>query len=150
MGLVTRTTGVGLVLAEHSQDEAGVKRALQQIDDRLVLQKHPAAVPGGWVYKVFRLVSDDTPPDLVCAWADEYGNPLPLTSGLVDKVNSLRRDAPGKGVSVDEHNAAHVERARRIGRESAERVIEDHFAYVERGRHSVSMSGSRKRNRVPR
>jgi hypothetical protein len=146
VALITRTTAVGLVLAEHGQDEATVARALKQIDGRLCLQKHPGRVPGGWVYKVFRAWSDDHPADLICTWADEYGNPLPLTMGLVDQVNRLRLDAPNKGPDADAHNAAHLEAVRKLGRDLEQAVIDDHRAKVERGQVSVSLS---ERNRKP-
>lgn len=139
--IVTRKTTSGLVLAEQSQDEASVARALKQLDDRLCLQKHPGAVAGGWVYKVFRSWSDDHPADLICTWADEYGAPLPLTTGLVDMVNRLRLDAPNKGPDADAHNAAHLERVRRMGRDLEQAVIDDHRAKVERGQVSVSLAG---------
>jgi hypothetical protein len=150
VALITRTTHAGLVLAEHAQDEASITRALKQIDDRLCLQKHPGPVEGGWVYKVFRAWSDEHPADLICTWADERGNPLPLTFGLVDMVNRLRVDAPNKGPDADAHNAHLLEEIRRLTQDLGDQVIGDHRAYVERGRHSVSMSGKRKRNRVPR
>jgi hypothetical protein len=139
VALITRTTAVGLVLAEHAQDEAAVARALRQIDDKLCLQKHPGQISGGWVYKVFRAWSDDHPADLICTWADEYGNPLPLTMGLVDLVNRLRLDAPNRGVDADAHNEAHLAGIRKLGRDLEQAVIDDHRAKVERGRVSVSM-----------
>lgn len=146
MTLITRTTSVGLVLAEHAHDEAAVARALRQIDDKLCLQKHPGQTSGGWVYKVFRAWSDDHPADLICTWADEHGNPLPLTSGLVDLVNRLRLDAPNKGPDADAHNEQHLRGVRKLAGELEQAVIEDHRAKVERGRVSVSMGGT---NRKP-
>lgn len=141
MGLVMRETGAGLVIAEQSADEASIARALKQIDSRLVLQKHPAEIRGGWVYKVFAIVSDDQPAEAVCTWADEYGNPLELSSGLVDLVNRLRPDARSRrGPDSDERNAAHREQLQRAREEDAERVNEDHRAKIERGRVTVSLA----------
>jgi hypothetical protein len=146
MGLVMRETGSGLVLAEQAADEAGLSRALKQLDDRLVLQRHAGDVAGGWVYKVFTIVSDDEPAECVCTGADEYGNPLPLSSGLLDLVQRLRPDARDRrGPTSDERNAAYraeLDHARTV---DAERVSDDHRAKIERGSVTVSLTAGRRK-----
>lgn len=146
MGLVMRETGTGLVLAEEAQDEARLSRALKEIDSRLVLQKHAGDVPGGLVYKVFAIVGEDEPAECVCTWADEYGNPLELSSGLLDLVNRLRPDARGRrGASADERNAAYREHLQHIRDEDAERVNDDHRAKIERGAVTVSLTAGKRK-----
>lgn len=145
MGFVTRQMGSGLVLAEQSADEAGLQRALRQIDDRLVLQKHPASVGGGWVYKVYRIVSDDQPAHCVCTWTDDHGRPLPLSSGLLDLVQSLRVEARDRrGPDADERNRRRQERVAKAHRDAGDSLVSEHRARVEKGRVSVGLGSSSK------
>lgn len=147
MGLVTRETGSGLVVAEQGGDEAAISRALKRIDDRYVLQKHPGDVPGGFVYKVFCIVSEDRPAECILSWADDYGNPLPLSSGLVDEVQRWRpENRERRGPDADERNRLLLERREREAREALAAISDEHRAGIEKGRVSVSLGV---RNRVP-
>lgn len=138
--MITRETGSGLMVAEHSQDEAAISRALKRIDSRLVLQKHPGDVPGGFVYKVLAVVSEDRPPEYVATWADELGNPLPLSTGLVALVESLRKESRGRrGVDADEANRRLVERNTRYRIAAHESLDGDHAAKIERSSVTVGM-----------
>ena len=140
MRLVTRETGLGLVVAEQAADEAQLGRALKEIDDRYVLQKHPGNVPGGFVYKVYCVVSEDHPAECVLAWADEHGNPLPLSSGLLDEVRKWRPEARARrGPGADERNQALQERRERDRREALRAVSDEHRAELERGKISVAL-----------
>lgn len=146
MGLVMRETGSGLVLAEQAADEAGLSRALKQIDPRLVLQRHPGDVAGGWVYKVFAVVNEDEPAECICTWADDHGNPLPLSSGLLDLVNQLRPDARARrGPTSDERNTAYRGQLEQAKRDDAERVSDDHRAKIERKQVVVSLAAGRRK-----
>ena len=145
MGLVMRETGSGLVLAEQASDEAGLSAALKRIDSRLVLQKHPGEVAGGWVYKVFAIVSDDQPAECICTWADDHGNPLPLSSGLLDLVNKLRPDNRSRrGPSSDERNAELRAELEKTRSDNAERVNDDHRAKIERKAVTVSLASGQR------
>lgn len=146
MGFITRDTGLGLVVAEHRGDEAQLQRALKRIDDKLVLQRHPGNVEGGWVYKVFKIVSEDQPAVRITTWADEYGRPLPLSSGLVDRVQRLMLGARNQGVSTDEYNERLTEQRDRDRLSALEQVSAEHRAKVERGSVTVGFgSGTSKR-----
>jgi hypothetical protein len=81
-------------------DERAVERELQQLDDRLFLTFE---IEGGrQVYRVMcEYAGDHFAP--VCDWRDEKGQPLPLSSSLVELVRSLR---PRGGVAVQESIAA--------------------------------------------
>lgn len=135
MSLITRELPGGLVVAEHSMEAKAIERALKQIDDRLLLWP-PDAYSQHW--QVLSRVSDWQPPIPITAWMDDFGNALPLSSGLIDKVQRLRLDAPNKGLSVDEHNARHQEREERAAEERNQAVLAEHRPYVERDRTSVS------------
>lgn len=140
MGLVERMHESGLVLAEEGQDEARLQHALEQIDRSLVLQKHRADVGGGWVYKVIQQVSDDYAP-VVFTWCDTFGNPLPLSSGLVEEFKGLRKEAAARrGPDADERNRQLVERTRLQIEADRDAVMADHRARVEKGRVGVGMS----------
>lgn len=146
MPLTMRDTGFGLTIAEQSHDELSLTRALKQMDDRLVLQRHPGKVEGGFVYKVFKIVSEDQPAEAICTWCDEHGNPLPLSSGLLSKVESLRAGARGRGPDADEHNARLVADRERTREQALEAVVETHAPGIERGRLAVGFgSGTSKR-----
>lgn len=145
MALVTRRHGPGLVIAEEAFDEARLSLALKQIDRRLVLQKHRRdGVEGGWVYKVIQVVSDDYAP-VVFTWMDERGEPLPLSSGLVEELKRHLRGERTDLVSEDEHNRRLVERGRRVEEELTRAVVDDHRARVERGRVAVSLAHHNRR-----
>lgn len=144
MTLVTRRHESGLVLAEDAMDEARLNRALKQIHRDYVLQKaHRANVPGGWAYKVVHV-----PSGLVAfTWMDEFGRPLPLSSGLIDEFQRRLIGERGNAtvVDADEHNRRLLERRRKDADDGAMSVIEDHRARVERGRVSVALGASKPR-----
>lgn len=127
----------GLAVVEHSMDEQAVQRQLKQINDRLILWPPDATSP---YYRVVFRVSDDQPVIDVCAWMDDYGRPLPLSSSLIDKVNRLRPDAPNKGLTVDEHNDRHRARVRAQMDDRTAAVMQTHRAKVERDQTSVSFA----------
>jgi hypothetical protein len=138
--LVVRDTGQGLVVAEEAADEAQLGRALKEIDDRYVLQKHPGEVPGGWVYKVFCIVSEDQPAVCILTWANERGDPLELSSGLIDEVKRWRPEARGRrGPDADARNERLLEQTERDREARAATLADDHAAGIVRGRVSVSM-----------
>lgn len=146
MGLVTRDTGLGFVVAEEAADEAQLSRALREIDRDLVLQKERADVGGGWVYKVVQIVSDDYAP-VVFVWCDRQGNPLPLSSGLVEEFKGLRKEAASRrGPDADERNRRLVERTRQQIETDRETVIAEHRPRVEKGRMGIGMSTRGKRH----
>lgn len=141
MRLVTRETGTGLVVAEHSADEAALQHALREIDDRYVLQKHPGDVPGGFVFKVFCVVSEDQEAVCVLTWADDHGRPLPLSSGLIEEVKRWRPEARARrGPDADERNRRLEQRREQERREALAAITDEHRAQIERGRVTVGMS----------
>lgn len=140
---LTSRTHHGLTVVEHAADEHQIQRQLKEINDRLILW--PPDATSAYYRVVFR-VSDDKPVRDVCAWMDDYGNPLPLSSGLIDKVNRMRLDAPNKGLSVDEHNDRHRARMRAEMDARLEAVVAEHRRKVEYGQVSVSL-GPRPRKR---
>lgn len=135
MGVVTRHTGSGLVLAEYASDEAAVMRALKQIDGRFSLWPPDAVSP---YYRVVCHVSDWQDARVICTWMDENGRPLPLSSGILAEVDRLRLDARNKPVDADTANEQRRERLDNEKRARGEAIMDDHRPKVERGRTSVS------------
>lgn len=148
--LAYRRDESGLVVAERdlSGDEARLSRALKQIDDRLVLQKERHDGPPGWKWRVLRVWSDSHPPTPIVTWTDEFGHPLPLTEGLLDKVrvHMLGFAANRYYVDADEHNRRHVERVEKRLADEHAAIVEEHLPRLS-GRTSVSMSGRLRRRR---
>jgi hypothetical protein len=83
-------------------DEQAVQRELQKRDRLLFLDKE--IYEGRLLYSV-KFYQPDQEPLLVLWWHDEYGQPLPLTSGLVDKLDSLRKEVSSPAAErIAEHN----------------------------------------------
>jgi hypothetical protein len=80
----------GLVVPVQSMDEQAVQRELQKRDRMLFLDKE-ITYSNQLLYSVKFYVPDHAPLDLF-SWTDEYGNPLPLSSALIDKLDSLDRN----------------------------------------------------------
>ena len=81
-------------------DERSIERELQALDDRLFLTYEIER--GRAVYRVMcEYAGGKFMP--VCDWRDAKGEPLPLSSGLVEQVRSQR---PRGGVTVQESIAA--------------------------------------------
>ena len=144
--LAFRQDDSGLFVAETTRDEQAIIAALKEIDPRLALQKEPANAEGGWRYKVLRVWSEDHPPTPILTWTDEYGNPLPLTDGIIDKVHIHMLGFRGNEyyVSADEHNEKLQARRDKQLQDDLAAVTEEHLPRIS-GRLSVSMSGKRKR-----
>lgn len=155
MTLVARTTESGLVLAEQAQDEARLCRALKEIDDRYVLQANPSEETGQLIYEVLCVWSEDHPPVKVMAWTDRHGNPLPLSSGLIEEVKKWRPEArERRGADADAHNDRLRADTDRLRRTNLEAISDDHRAKVERARVTVSLGAGtskpeRMRNKRP-
>lgn len=133
----------GLYVVEYAADSDSIDRDLRRHDDRLFLTYEIDPRFDAKVYVVLCEVEGDRPPLAVCEWRDEYGRPLPLSSGILDKVKSL---APRGGVAAQEAfaaNEAMVEAAKREADEAMDEIAEDvgdrmagkRSASVHRGQH---------------
>jgi hypothetical protein len=141
--LIQRTHESGLVVAEQAMDEARLQRDLKDFDRRLVLQWRPP------YYVVVCVVSEHYAP-VVATWMDIYGNPLPLSSGLLEKVKAWHVGARNQPETVDEFNErlrAEIERDRA---NEDEAIWADHAPYLRRGRVSVSLADTGKPRRLHR
>lgn len=130
---VYRTHESGLVVAEQAMDEARLQRALKEFDRRLVLQWRPP------YYVVVCAMSDQYAP-VVATWMDLSGKPLPLSSGLVEKVKAWHVGARNRPETVDEYNARVGAELERDRQRDAEAIFDDHRPYLQRGRVQVSLA----------
>ena len=133
MTSIIRETGTGLVVAEQAADERAVGHALRQIDDRLALQHRPP------YYVVVKVVSEREAP-VIYTWMTATGDPLPLSSGLVEDFKKHRLDAPNKPPTVDERNRMRLAELEREWADAADALNDDHRGRVDRGRRQVSLA----------
>lgn len=110
---VTRPHRSGLTLVEDSLDEQAVQAQLALIDDRLYLSWEVRR--GRQLYRVLYDRGDQTPAP-IAEWCGPNGEPLPLSSGLVEHVKSLR---PRDGiVDLEGPQRRNEERAAKLKAES--------------------------------
>jgi hypothetical protein len=113
----------GITVASQASDEQSVRRDLKKIDDRYMLDCVPTSAGMCWI--VLCRVGSEQPPLVVCNWLDEQGTPLPLSSGLVEKVRRLRVD--GRFVQVDPETEN--QRLRQRNQEAFEDEIDEAVRY---------------------
>lgn len=92
MGLV-ETYRNGIHRVQFEADEKEVRQALRRLDPLLRLVWEVDQATQSRVYKVYRFVSESQPAVWICDWRGDGGEPLPLTSNLVDYVASLGRNS---------------------------------------------------------
>lgn len=118
----------GITVASNATDEATVRRELKKIDDRYMLDCVP--VDGGMCWTVLCRIGSDLPPWVVTNWLGDDGTPLPLSSGLVEKVKRLRVD--GRGDYIDPEIANEKLRAKNAA--DFDELIDDAVRYRQRHR----------------
>lgn len=136
MSLITRQTESGIVLAEHAADGAGLSRALKQIDRNLVLWPPDAMSP---YWRVLERRGDDHPAETILTWMGVDGAPLPLSSGILDAVQRIRRDGRGHGPTPEERNAELEAAVKKERRDGLDALADEYRPYLDRGRVGVSM-----------
>jgi len=103
-------------------DEAHVSRALREYDDDLRLI--PGVPKQGIPYKVY-VYRGDQPAVFVCAWADKNGDPLPLSSALLEMVKLHDRHTRDRAPDADEMNARLRERQAHDNETDTEALVDD-------------------------
>ena len=77
------------LLVVGGMDEKAIDRELKRRDPNLFLDKE--IWRGRLVYAV-KLMGEEHEPIWEMYWHDGYGNPLPLSSAIIDRLDSLRRE----------------------------------------------------------
>lgn len=126
-------TDSGLVLAEASADEAAISGYLKEVDPELELVRQVDPVFMMWSWRV-NVRSPRGDVSLVCVWEDENRMPLPLSSALVEKVKSLRKDSRERQLDADVANELHRQRLRKDAEDRVQDVIDDHRKRAGRNR----------------
>jgi len=118
-------TASGLAAVTRATDARSVQAALRAHDPELRLV--PQADPSGrFRWEVRRYMGENHPAVYVCAWMDEYGNPLELSHQLVDRVKQLDRNTVGAMPDPDELNARMLEDRRRDQERDWQAIVDDH------------------------
>lgn len=151
MNLVERTLDSGLILTESGMDQAAIERQLQKRDPLLTLQGWPSPTLGTILWKVVRYGGPDRPPDTVCVWQSDRGEPYPLSSGLLDLVDRLDRNTRGDYKNEDQRNDEFArERQKNLDRDN-EAIRDDttfrHGRPVLPRSQSLRMARDKRRNR---
>lgn len=144
--LTTRLHQSGLVLAEEAMDEKALTRALQrEVRSDVELRRYFDTRRRCVVYKIVHRDSGH----IFATWTDEYGNPLPLSSGIVEWFKRMQVGARNQDIDADEWNRRRADELRRQEEELTEAVRDEHKGRLA-DRVSVSMSGTRHRQRTDR
>src|SRR4051812_9036931 len=91
-------------------DSAAIQRALKQKDALLELQGWPSDTFDCLIWKVVRRYNEG-PPETVCVWQSDRGQPYPLSSGILDMVDKLDRNTATQNTTEDELNRQVKEKA---------------------------------------
>ena len=131
----TRTDG-GLLVPEGAQ-EAAVDAALRRHDPDLRLVPQDSDAYGRRVYKVYRYNGPDRPADFVCAWWDRKNEPLPLSGALVDMVQMLDKNSPGRGPTLEQEEARIRAQKRKEAREATRPIVEEFGPRLDGKKHTL-------------
>lgn len=132
----------GLYVVEYAADFDSIDRALRrEIDDRLFLSKEFDRRYDDFVYVVLCEVAGDHPPVCVTEWREETGRPLPLSSGILERVRSQRARGGVAAIEAFAANEAMQERNRREADEAMDEIGEDVGARISEKRSAVLHRG---------
>lgn len=120
MGLV-ETYRDGIHRVQYEADEKELRASLKRLDPDLRLVWEVDAATQQRVYKVYKFAGESRPAVWICDWRGDSGEPLPLTSNLVDYVASLRAGSR----RPQEDPLAHNDRLEAANRREWEETLED-------------------------
>lgn len=112
-----------LYVAEQPGDRNELQRELKRLDDRLFLELQVTLTHE----QVWCVVLDATPPQTILEWRDSRGVPIPLSSGIVERVRRMvaQGDASGLAREAAERNHRMIEEARVRAREESRDIVLD-------------------------
>lgn len=106
------------VVEDTGADKDALQRELQLLDRRLFLERQ-ITLAGEDVWCVVLTLEGDEPPATILEWRGASDEPIPLSSGIVEKVRRMMsRDARSLAKDVARRNEEMIERKRQ---ESMER-----------------------------
>lgn len=151
--MFTETRLGALSVVQQVRGTDWVQKELRLIDDRLFLERQ-LTFDGEEVWCVVCQVGGDIPPVTIMEWRDPNGRPIPeLSSGLVERVARMERDAGRLSDRVMKANQAKIEADRRdsytkyrdIALDIVPRMSGMRSALLPRGQ-SLRMSRDKQRN----
>ena len=146
---LSRTQG-GLLVPEGAHEQA-VRDALKQHDSDLRLVPQDSDAYGKRIYKVYRWRGPDRDAEFVLFWADQYGEPYPLSMSIVDAVQLLDRNTRGQIEDPDVRNAKLLAEQRKDAEyelDEMTKMYEDHMLDRKRSPLFRSKNLQAARNRV--
>lgn len=141
MEIVPSATGSGLLIAVEGADERNVGALLRRHDPDLRLVPRFSEEHGCKLWMVYRWKGPNDPSEFVCAWQTRDGQPLPLSSNVVEMVQLLDRGTVGAAPDPDASNAALRARRKKDSLETKQAIADDHKPYIDRKRYSMSRHG---------
>jgi len=113
-----------------------IVRALRGIDRRLFLEKQ-LTFQNDLVWCVVCDIGSGQPPVTLFEWRDPRGEPLPLDSGIVERVQRMERDGERLAQRALDANARMVESQRRQSRDAYVEIARDMIPRIEDRRRPV-------------
>lgn len=141
MSLQVSETGSGLLIAEQSADREAVARLLRDHDSSLRLVPQLDEARSCTLWCVYRYLGPDRDAQFLCAWQTPSGEPLPLSSRLLDKVQQLDLRTVGNAPDMNALNDAHRAQVLRDRAATMAAIADDHKPYIDRGRVQISLGG---------
>lgn len=132
-------TGSGLYVAEQAVGDDAVARLLREHDSRLRLVPQWGGAGRSVLWQVYAYNGPDRDADHVCSWQTPDGEPLPLSSRLLEMVQQHDRRTRGQTATVKELNEKHLAGVAKDRRNALDAVADDYRPYIDRGRTSVSL-----------
>jgi hypothetical protein len=120
----------GLVYPVEGMDGAAVRAALKEHDRNLDLIQQLDPQWGRWVFKV--TYATGGPSEVLFAWRAPSGEPLPLSSALIDKVKQLDRNTAFAAPDADHLNAQHLDERREDWEEARQDLKDDYLRRAKR------------------
>jgi hypothetical protein len=142
-----------LYVVRDEAPPASISQSLKSIDPRLFLEQQ-VTYRNELVWCVVVDIGGDRPPITLMEWRDESGRPLELSSGIIDRMQRMDRDAKTLTAKVAEKNRVrdeiktrdNEEQYRELGRDWNKVSGAGHAGLLPRGA-SLRMARDKARNR---
>lgn len=121
------------------QLEKHIERELKSLDPDLFLDK--AWERGSVVYQIRYFIGSGEEPLVAVRWVDAYGNPLPLSTSIVDQVKSQEGNVHEALRQATEHNRQKREKIRAEALIEAEAIAHEHHWERRKGKTSSDRPG---------
>ena len=140
----------GLFFVEHGEDEARVSRALREYDADLRLVPQDSDTHGRRIYKVYRYAGSDRPAEFLLYWANERGEPYPLSMRLLDEIKRHDKNTRGDKFDADAEYQRVVNAGRKNFDDESQQLAEEYArreGRVSAFHRSPALAAARRRGR---